>query len=277
MFWKKKCKTDTCKLAKDIMLKEIVTVSPDDNLLAAGKRLLDQKLSGAIVLDDKGKLLGMLNKESFVLSLRYMGHQKSLSDFKVKDVITKVHDTIKPDDDLLTCIKKLVEVPNRIYRLPVVDDGKVLGVVSKSFVIGIFAQDYKGKFKVCNLMDYEPNTIPDYASFEELIEAINMSIEKKVIVMAGKKVVGIISVFDVAMAAFNAKQDSPDVFGKLKLEDVMTRNPVTVRPKDDAADAAKIMVEKRIGGLPVVGSDLEGIITKTDILKGYYAAIIGNA
>lgn len=54
----------------------------------------------------------------------------------------------------------------------------------------------------------------------------------------------------------------------LKAQDIMTKDPLTLRPEDDIAAAARIMVTKRINGLPVVDQDgtLVGIITQSDLV-----------
>jgi CBS domain-containing protein len=53
----------------------------------------------------------------------------------------------------------------------------------------------------------------------------------------------------------------------------MTRDPVTTIMKADAASAAQIMSQRNFGALPVVERALEGIITRTDLLKGYKLAV----
>lgn len=58
------------------------------------------------------------------------------------------------------------------------------------------------------------------------------------------------------------------LLAKLKVEKVMTRNVFTVTEDTPVEEAARIMVDKRIGGLPVVReTELVGIITETDIFK----------
>jgi acetoin utilization protein AcuB len=55
---------------------------------------------------------------------------------------------------------------------------------------------------------------------------------------------------------------------KLKIEQVMTRKPVSVASQETVQNAAKLMVEKKIGCLPVVeGGKVAGILTKDDLLR----------
>ncbi|MGA2405058.1 MAG: CBS domain-containing protein, partial [Syntrophobacteraceae bacterium] len=57
---------------------------------------------------------------------------------------------------------------------------------------------------------------------------------------------------------------------ELTLEDVMIRKPFTVHPEMQIEDAARILLEKRVGGLPIVkDGTLVGIITVADILSAF--------
>jgi acetoin utilization protein AcuB len=58
------------------------------------------------------------------------------------------------------------------------------------------------------------------------------------------------------------------LLGKIKVEDVMTRQVITVTEDTPLEDAARIMADNKIGGLPVVRGDaVVGIITETDLFK----------
>ncbi|MBW1975584.1 MAG: CBS domain-containing protein [Deltaproteobacteria bacterium] len=55
---------------------------------------------------------------------------------------------------------------------------------------------------------------------------------------------------------------------EISVADVMVRKPLTIRPDDYVEDAARLMIEKKIGGLPVVDdSQVVGVITVVDVLK----------
>jgi len=57
---------------------------------------------------------------------------------------------------------------------------------------------------------------------------------------------------------------------ELTLEDVMIRKPFTIRPEMPLEEAARILLDKRIGGLPIVeNARLVGIVTVADILLAF--------
>lgn len=60
---------------------------------------------------------------------------------------------------------------------------------------------------------------------------------------------------------------------KLKVKELMTAEVVTVTPQSTLEDAASLMLEHKIGGLPVVDDEQHviGVITETDIFKAFVA------
>jgi CBS domain-containing protein len=57
---------------------------------------------------------------------------------------------------------------------------------------------------------------------------------------------------------------------RLTLDKLMTRSVITVGPDREARDAAQLMLEHRIGALPVVDvGRLVGIVTETDLLRAF--------
>jgi CBS domain-containing protein len=84
-----------------------------------------------------------------------------------------------------------------------------------------------------------------------------------VVVCEGPRLVGIFTERDVLRLA----AEGPD-FGSARLEDVMTRSPVTVDPDVHIVDAARLMGERGIRHLPVVeGENLHGVVGIRDVLR----------
>jgi acetoin utilization protein AcuB len=87
------------------------------------------------------------------------------------------------------------------------------------------------------------------------------------------KLVGIVSRQDLlrvspSPATSLSIYEIPYLLSKIKIEDVMTEDVVTVTVDTPLEDAARIMADSRIGGLPVTkDGKLVGIITETDMFK----------
>ncbi len=60
------------------------------------------------------------------------------------------------------------------------------------------------------------------------------------------------------------------LLARLTVGEVMTKRPITVEAGKPVTDAAKLIIEHRIGALPVVdGETLVGIVTETDLLRAW--------
>jgi len=94
-------------------------------------------------------------------------------------------------------------------------------------------------------------------------------------VVEGERLVGIISERDLfrsslAQALGYASQASRELMKTLHIKDVMVPAVVTVSPETSLCAAVRLMVEKKIGCLPVVEDEhLVGLITETDIMVQY--------
>lgn len=94
-------------------------------------------------------------------------------------------------------------------------------------------------------------------------------------VVDGARLLGIISERDLfrsslAQALGSGGQTSRELMKTVRIKDLMVRELVTISPEMDLLQAVKIMVDKKIGCLPVVDHDrLVGLITETDIMLQY--------
>jgi len=92
-------------------------------------------------------------------------------------------------------------------------------------------------------------------------------------VMKDGKLVGIISDRDLLNASPSSVTtlsvwELNYLISKVKVKDVMTKKVITVNADIPIEEAARIMADKKIGGLPVVSSDkVVGMITETDLFK----------
>ena len=94
-------------------------------------------------------------------------------------------------------------------------------------------------------------------------------------VVDGTRLVGIVSERDLfrsslAQALGYASKDPRDLMKTLHIKDVMVTGVITIPPDTEVCEATKMMIEEKIGCLPVVdGTLLVGLITETDVLMQY--------
>jgi CBS domain-containing protein len=105
---------------------EVVSVRPDDSLATAVRSMTDNKVGSALAIDESGQIIGMLTERDV---LRYCSDLTcSLSESKVSAIMTTDILVAVPEDNVETMIATMVE--GRFRHLPVVDDGKLCGLVS---------------------------------------------------------------------------------------------------------------------------------------------------
>jgi len=133
---------------------------------------------------------------------------------------------------------------------------------------------------ISEYMTPNPLTIEEDVSIIEAAELMKKRNVRRFPVLRDQHLVGIVTDRDLRSAApsqvisFDAyeRQLMPELyklFEQLRVKDIMSRRVVTIRPEQTIVQAAGLMLQHRISGLPVVdGQDkLVGIITEGDIFK----------
>ena len=140
----------------DIMSEEIVTVGPDTEIVEAAKLLLEKRYNGLPVVDEGGKLVGIICQSDLIAqqksipvptlfsfldgfipltSTRKMESEiQKIAAIKVEDAMTRNPVTVKPDTSIDAVAALMVD--NNFHTLPVLDgEGKLVGVVGKEDVL----------------------------------------------------------------------------------------------------------------------------------------------
>ena len=93
-------------------------------------------------------------------------------------------------------------------------------------------------------------------------------------VMKSEKILGVVTDLDIKRASSSnatllEAHELQYLISKLKIKEIMNAEPITIPMDHTIGEAAEIMLQNRIAGLPVVDPDrkLVGIITQTDIFK----------
>ncbi|HEX3440742.1 MAG TPA: CBS domain-containing protein [Pseudolabrys sp.] len=135
--------------AKDVMTRDVIAVAPDATVLEAARVMLQHRISGLPVIDSAGKLVGIVSEGDFLRRgetqtqrrrshwLEFlMGPGKMAAEYtrshgnKVSEVMTEEVQTV----DENAALEDIVELMERrhIKRVPVLGDGKVTGIVTRS-------------------------------------------------------------------------------------------------------------------------------------------------
>lgn len=115
------------KTAKDIMTTKVVTVKPSTSIADAARLLVRRKISGVPVVDekDKTKVVGILTEADLLAA---PAEAKTVADVMKKRVVSV---------SLNTSVNEITEtlVKKKIKRVPVIEEGKLVGIVSRIDVL----------------------------------------------------------------------------------------------------------------------------------------------
>ncbi len=117
---------------KDVMATKLITFSPETLIGSAIQSFLENKISGAPVVDDKGKLVGMLSEKDCLWTLLESSYYNNLSGY-VKDYMSTELTTINLYDSLSEVAQKFLDL--RFRRFPVLQNGKLVGQISRRDVL----------------------------------------------------------------------------------------------------------------------------------------------
>jgi CBS domain-containing protein len=120
-----------------------MTVNHSVSVAEASQVILQNKLSGIVVVNDAGELVGMLSELDCLDSIvdaAYNGGVPGAA--KVSDVMTKDVETNHPDEDILNVAKSMLADKHR--RRPIVEDNKLVGQLTCRTILGAI-RDFKSR------------------------------------------------------------------------------------------------------------------------------------
>ena len=112
------------------------TVSPDDTVFDALKLLAEKNIGSVLVMDGE-ELTGILSERDY--ARKVVLHGKSSHHLPVREIMTGDVETISPDEDIDRCMALMTK--KRIRHLPVLEDGRVVGLISIGDVVKAVIED----------------------------------------------------------------------------------------------------------------------------------------
>jgi CBS domain-containing protein len=124
--------TSKAVLVRDVMARNLITLHPEQDIYVAIDSLLKNRVSGAPVVDKDGNLAGIISEKD-CLRVFASGAFYQLGGGIVGDFMSKTVLTVDPDDDVFKVAD--IFMKNHFRRLPVVKDGKLVGLISRRDVL----------------------------------------------------------------------------------------------------------------------------------------------
>jgi CBS domain-containing protein len=117
------------RTAKDIMTSTVITAKEDMFVTDVMKLLLRWHISGVPVVDNDGMLMGIVTEHD-VMNFAISGDAAST---RASEVMTKKVETYTPDALVVEIVNHFAA--HQIRRVPVVEDGKVVGIISRRDIV----------------------------------------------------------------------------------------------------------------------------------------------
>ena len=273
---------------RSIMSEDPVVMEDTQQVAYARNLMLRNRISRVVVVDPDGKPVGIVTETDITRKLKVRGpawRRRPIDKISIRRVMNEnpisidVNDTPRDAADLM--------LKNRVGSLLVMDGDELAGIITKKDLLRFFKDRCAGRWKVRDLMTGDVKTVTENHTISHVIGIMEENDISRVVVTRDGGVAGIITSENLSFATFEdpekgipvekvyfIRKTSEDkrkvrTISMLTAGDIMTEDVITVDPSADASEAASIMLENNISGLPVVEDDeLVGIITKTDIISG---------
>lgn len=141
--------------AKDIMTRDVITVKGDTRVSELADILTKNRISGAPVVDDSGRVIGVVTESDLVEQSKslhlptvftildsviflegakhFEKELKKMTGAKVEDIYTEDPLTVNPDTPIREVATIMAE--KKTYTIPVVEGGKLVGIIGKADVV----------------------------------------------------------------------------------------------------------------------------------------------
>lgn len=127
--------------------KDVVTIDPEALVYDALKKMAGHNIGAVLVVKDD-KVLGIFSERDYARKIILMG--KTSRDSKVGDLMSDTTYGVKPTTTINDCMKIMTD--QRVRHLPVLEDDKLIGIISIGDVVNKTIQDQNNK--ISQLEDY---------------------------------------------------------------------------------------------------------------------------
>lgn len=109
----------------DLMTKDVLTVEPSDTIGEAAEKMHDANVGAVVVVEDMVRIVGIVTERDL---MRAVAQRARAAEARVRLWMTENPLTIEPETTIEEAAKIMFE--NNFRHLPVVKDGRPLGIVS---------------------------------------------------------------------------------------------------------------------------------------------------
>jgi CBS domain-containing protein len=271
--------------ASEIMSAPVYVIEPSENVARARNLMFRHRISRLLVVSND-MLTGIITKKDIAYRLRQSEpswRRRPIDQIPVSVLMVADPITIAPDTTIRDVARLMVN--EGISSLPVVEDGTLIGIVTKS---DLMRSALVGRIHgaVGDLME-DATTVSRYHSLDHVVNLISERNDKVVVVNNDGSLAGIITESNLAFFEYPAgdvldkdvtmlRREEPagrKVYRHVRdvtfiAEDVMSSPVETIRTDNLVGEAVAWMRERAINSLVVINNnELKGILKRDDIIQ----------
>jgi CBS domain-containing protein len=259
----------------------VITLGPEDSINDALFMMKKNDIKRIVVVNNDIPV-GMVTERDIGRFLQNDKTSRMLNQIHLNEIMSRNIFAISKDQDelLVQCAIRMDAF--QIGSIVIVDNEKLVGIVTKSDLTKNFSNSFAGAFKVKDYMNTKMITCRKSDSLLFALTMLNRNkIARLVVTDNDGRPIGIIS-YDTFLRNSRyfefKKQNTRDYLlpkdsaKELLVSDLVGNELLTVESNDDLAKAARLMVEYNISGIPIVdeNGNLEGVISATDVIRAYH-------
>ena len=269
----------------DYMTTLVAVVSPYDTLATVRNLMLRKRVGRVPVLDDGGRLVGIISRTDLALALKPGGppwRHRPLEYTYVWEVMSKPVLTTTPNESI--CKAAEIMLKNGVTGLPVVDEGEVVGMISTSDLTRCLMEHGDPSKKVKEYMCKEVAVVKPLYTINRVIKMlVDTPSHRVVVVDAEGRPIGIITPTDLAFVRVAPSKkksivyddEAPQPSRRIRYlaityaKDIMKSPIHYISEEASIVDAVSLMSSAKIGGLPVLDKrkSLAGLFSKLEVLE----------
>src|SRR6185312_4291876 len=259
----------------------VITLSHDDSINDALFMMKKNDIKRIVIVNNDIPV-GIVTERDIGRFLQNDKTSRMLNQIHLNEIMSRNIFAISKDQDelLVQCAIRMDAF--QIGSIVIVDNEKLVGIVTKSDLTKNFSNSFAGAFKVKDYMNTKMITCRKSDSLLFALTMLNKNkIARLVVTDNNGRPIGIIS-YDTFLRNsryFKLEQQNTrdyllpkDSAKELLVSDLVGNELLTVESNDDLAKAARLMVEYNISGIPIVdeNGNLEGVISATDVIRAYH-------
>ena len=231
------------------------------------------RVSQLVVADQRSRPIGFISKRDIARFLLEDITTRPLDDIVVSEASSDSIRTLVPDL-LVFNAARLFDTENLTYTI-VTNDNPIAGIMTETDLCHYFAQKFPGRFKVKEFLTRD--FIFAKSDYPIVHVAHGIVYRQPSVPVIDEELVGIVTLSDLLSIRDKAHSHRILALGSrtgndealITTKDLMTKNPVTTGEETDLAQAARIIINKGIGSIPVIDREASviGLLTKHDIVR----------